>query len=198
AVIISTYQTRSDVLRSLREQAAQVGQQAPPEYLLNQTFLTNRGPTLFVGGHEVQIYYPGPAHTMGDAVVYFPDQHAIATGDLFLTNSCPAMDDGDMENWIAALDHMLALPLEHIVPGHFELATKSELQRFRNYLTDLRHQVARMHRNGLSLDRVQKLLVLDAYKDFRQFPQYEATFKDNAAVYYKQLERPIPTRRGTH
>ncbi len=36
--------------------------------------------TLFVGEHEVRIYHPGPAHTRGDAVVYFPDEHAIATG----------------------------------------------------------------------------------------------------------------------
>ena len=126
--------------------------------------------------------------TLGDSVVYFPDQHAIATGDLFLTNSCPAMDDGDMENWITALDQMLALPLEHVVPGHFELATKNELQHFRNYLADLRDQVRRMRSNGMPLAQIQKQLMLNAYKDLRQFPQYEATFKDNAAAYYGQLE----------
>ncbi|HEX4603748.1 MAG TPA: MBL fold metallo-hydrolase [Candidatus Angelobacter sp.] len=196
AVIISTYETRAAVLRSQHEQDALNGQKAAPEYQLNQIFLGTRGPTLFVGGHEVRIYYPGPAHTMGDAVVYFPDQHAIATGDLFLTNSCPAMDEGDMENWIAALDQMLALPIEHVVPGHFELATKTELRRFRNYLAALRDQVARMRANGLALERIQKLLVLAAYKDFRQYPQYEATFKDNAAAYYSQLEHKGPIRKG--
>ena len=92
---------------------------------------------LYLGGREVRIYHPGPAHTQGDLVVYFPDERALATGDLFLTNSCPAMDEGDMENWIVALDHMLALPIDQVVPGHFELATKNELQRFRNYLADL-------------------------------------------------------------
>jgi glyoxylase-like metal-dependent hydrolase (beta-lactamase superfamily II) len=184
AVIISAAFTRSQLVDLEYRDA------------VNETVGQN-GILLYAGGHEVRIYHPGPAHTRGDLVVYFPDQQAIATGDLFLTNSCPAMDDGDMENWISALDRMLALPLQHVVPGHFELATKSELRRFRNYLADLRDQVARMHRNRVSLDRVQKLLVLSPYKDFRQFPQYEATFKDNAAVYYQQLERPKPTRRGT-
>jgi glyoxylase-like metal-dependent hydrolase (beta-lactamase superfamily II) len=158
AVVISTYETRMAVLRSVREESAEAGQKAVPEYQLNEVFLSTHGPTLFVGGHEVQIYHPGPAHTLGDAVVYFPDQHAIATGDLFLTNS------------------------------HFEVATRNELQRFRNYLADLRDQVARMRGNGVSLERIQKLLVLSAYKGFRQFPKYEATFKDNAAAYYSQLE----------
>lgn len=176
AVIISTAFTRKQVRNTV------------PGYALNET-LGPKGLTLFVGGHEVQIYLPGPAHTMGDAIVYFPDQHALATGDLFLNNSCPAMDEGDMENWIRALDHMLELPVERIVPGHFELATKAEMQTFRNYLADLRDQVARMHAEGKTLEQVQQLLNVSAYKGLRQFPNYEATFEDNAAAYYVQLEK---------
>jgi cyclase len=185
AAIISTTFTRSQMPNSA------------PDYALNET-IGAKGLTLYVGGHEVRIYHPGPAHTRGDLAVYFPDEHAIATGDLFLNNSCPAMDEGDMENWITALDQMLTLPVEHVVPGHFELATKNELQHFRNYLADLRDQVKRMRGNGLSLEQVQKALVLSAYKNLRQFPQYEATFKDNAAAYYKQLESRKSQRRQDH
>jgi cyclase len=175
AIVISTAFTRTQLVN------------AKYRDVVNET-VGQSGISLYIGGHQVRIYHPGPAHTRGDLVVYFPDQHAIATGDLFLTNSCPAMDDGDMENWITALDYMLALPLEHVIPGHFEVAGKSELQRFRNYLADLRDQVGRVHGNGLSLDRIQQRLELSSYRNFRQFPQYEATFKDNAAAYYKQLE----------
>ncbi|MGZ4866057.1 MAG: MBL fold metallo-hydrolase [Candidatus Angelobacter sp.] len=176
AAIISTAFTRSHAADSTQENPA------------SET-VGSKGLVLYLDGHEVRIYHPGPAHTQGDLIVYFPDEHAISTGDLFLTNSCPAMDDGDMENWITALDHMLALPVEHIVPGHFELATKNELQRFRNYLADLRDQVGRMHRQGMPLERVQASLALGPYKKFRQYPKYEATFKDNAAAYYRQLEK---------
>jgi len=176
AVVISTAFTRT-------KQESKETQSA-----LNET-LGAKGLTLYVGSHEVRIYHPGPAHTRGDAVVYFPDQRALATGDLFLTNSCPAMDDGDMENWIAALEQMLALPVEHIVPGHFEVATRTELQRFHDYLASLRDQVARMYGKGMTLQQVQSKLDMNAYKTLRQFPQYEATFKDNAAAYYQQLDK---------
>jgi cyclase len=164
------------------------------DYALNET-IGPKGLSVYVGGHEVRIYAPGPAHTMGDAVVYFPDQHAISTGDLFLTNSCPAMDEGDMENWIVALDQMLQLPVEHVVPGHFELATKNQLRHFRDYLAELRDQVQRLRGQGLTLPQVQKQLDLHLYSSFRQFPQYEATFKDNAAAYYNQLEQRGKQRR---
>lgn len=176
AVIISTAYTRERVVHD-----------DPQQYALN---VASHGElTLWVGGHEVRIYHPGPAHTMGDLMVYFPDQQAIATGDLFLTNSCPAMDEGDMENWIAALNQVLTLPLEHVVPGHFELATKNQVRHFRDYLSDLRDQVLKMHRSGFTLDQVKKAVSLPAFQYFRQFPKYEATFADNAEAYYRQLDQ---------
>jgi cyclase len=177
AVIISTAFTRGQALHD----------QHAPDYDLNET-VSEAGITLYLGGHEVRIYHPGPAHTRGDLVVYFQHEHTLAAGDLFLNSSCPAMDDGDLENWVAALDHMLTLPVEHVVPGHFALATSKDMRYFRDYLADLRDQVARMHRDGFSLEQVKQGLNLNKYKDLRQFPQYEATFSDNAAAFYRQLE----------
>jgi cyclase len=182
AVVISTAFTRT-----------QTGS-AAAGYALNETVGT-RGITLYVGGHEVRIYHPGPAHTMGDLIVYFPEQRAIAMGDLFLTNSCPAMDKGDLETWITTLNQILFMPVEHVVPGHFGLATTKELGHFRDYLAQLRKQVGRMYRNGESLEEVKKSAWATDFADMRQFPQYEATFADNAAAYYHQLElRNTPRR----
>ncbi|HKF23594.1 MAG TPA: MBL fold metallo-hydrolase [Candidatus Angelobacter sp.] len=177
AVVISTAFTRDQVSRARTPSSDRPAEIAVTDEL-----------TFFLAGHTVRIYHPGPAHTRGDLVVYFPDQHAIATGDLFLNNSCPAMDDGDLENWVHALDHMLDLPVEHVVPGHFELATKKELRYFRDYLAELRDQVGRMYSQGLKLAQVQRSLRLSRYRDLRQFPKYEATFPDNAAAYYGQLQ----------
>ena len=181
AVMITTDFTRTQMM----------GKGASPSSLgiAGTNWITfSRALWLYLGGHEIRIYFPGPAHTMGDAVVYFPDEHAIATGDLFLTNSCPAMDQGDLENWIKALDTILALPVEHIVPGHFALAGKAELRLFRDYLDALRSQVAEMVRAGRTLEQVQKGLKLEKYRGLRQFPKYEATFADNAAAYFNQLQ----------
>jgi cyclase len=176
AAIISTEYTRDRVTRA-----------DPEQYGLN--VVVRKELALWVGGHEVRIFHPGPAHTMGDLMVYFPDQQAIATGDLFLTNSCPAMDEGDLENWIGALGQVLALPVQHVVPGHFAVAGKNELRHFFNYLSDLRDQVLFMYRGGLTVEQVKQQIALPAYTYFRQFPKYEATFADNAEAYYHQLDQ---------
>ena len=179
AVIITTGFTRDQVLEAGTRQPEDGSAQIVVKGELK----------FFLAGHEVRIYHPGPAHTLGDLVVYFPDQHAIATGDLFLTNSCPAMDNGDLENWVRALDQILTLPVEHVVPGHFAVATKKELRHFRDYLAELRDQVGRMYSKGFKLAQVQSGLKLTQYEDLRQFPKYEATFADNGAAYYGQLQR---------
>ncbi|HET7439801.1 MAG TPA: MBL fold metallo-hydrolase [Terriglobales bacterium] len=145
--------------------------------------------TIHLDPYIAEIYFPGKAHTSGDALVYFPQQHAIAMGDLFLTNSCPAMDQGSAAQWIKALDQVLALPVESVVPGHFELAGKPELQRFRDYLSDLYSQVEALYKKGATLQDVRRDIHMEKYKDFRQYEKYEATFADNAATIYQQLQQ---------
>src|SRR5450432_520959 len=61
AVIISTAFTRAHAAPSAHD------------YAVNET-VGPKGLTLYLGGHEVRIYHPGPAHTLGDLIVYFPDE----------------------------------------------------------------------------------------------------------------------------
>ena len=97
--------------------------------------------TIYLGDNPVEIIAAWPAHTLGDVYVYFPKQRAVATGDLYLTNSVPAMDQGSAAHWIQDLDQILALPADHFVPGHFEVGTRQTIQRFRDYMNDLNTQV---------------------------------------------------------
>jgi len=182
AIVISTDFTRERTLAVMKDPKMKDFHFQPAQVTFQQKV------TLHLDPYSVEIYFPGKAHTSGDALVYFPQQRAIAMGDLFLNRSCPAMDDGSVENWIQALDHVLALPLESVVPGHFELGTKADLQRFHDYLSDLFQQVRSLREKGETLDKVQHSLRLEEYSDFRQFEKFEATFSDNAASVYQQLQ----------
>jgi len=182
AVVISTDFTRERTLALQKDP----GMKAFHFALADLTF--QQQVTLHLEPFTVQIYFPGKAHTSGDALVYFPEQRAISMGDLFLNRSSPAMDDGSVESWIHALDHVLELPLDNVVPGHFELATKSELQRFRDYLNDLYQQVRALKKTNKTLEQVRRDIHMEKYSDFRQYAKYDATFADNAAAIYQQLQ----------
>lgn len=142
-----------------------------------------------VGTQQVHVEFHGPGHTMGDLVVEFPAQRVVATGDLFLNRSCPAMDRGSVLNWIHSLEQLLATPAQVFVPGHFELGSRQDLQRFHDYLTALRDQVTGQVSAGASWDQVRQRLDMRAYSDFRQFPNFHATFEDNAHVLYTELSQ---------
>ena len=185
ATVISTDWTRDQTLAFIKSRDGEASFR--PAQLTFEHHLT-----IHVDPYYAEIYFPGKAHTSGDALVYFPQQKAIAMGDLFLTNSCPAMDQGSAKQWIHALDEVLKLPVESVVPGHFELASKTELRRFRDYLADLSSQVQQMYQKGAKVEQVREGVRMDKYKDFRQYPKYEATFEDNAAVIYHQLQQPRP------
>jgi cyclase len=181
ATVISTDFTRSQTQMLIKSVPAFSGLRAA-----DATF--SHAATVHLDPYAVEIYFPGKAHTSGDALVYFPQQQVVATGDLFLNRSSPAMDQGSVSNWIKALDDLLRKPLLAAVPGHFELATKTDVARFRNYLNDLYTQVKGLKSNGLSLEQVKMQLNMQKYKDFRQYPQYHATFTDNADVIYKEIQ----------
>jgi cyclase len=182
AMAITTEFTRDRTLALMQNPEMKGSQFRPADVTFRKQITVHLDP------YSVEVYFPGKAHTTGDALVYFPEQRVLATGDLFLNRSSPAMDNGSAANWIQALDHALQLPLEHVVPGHFELGSKADLQRFRDYLSDLFQQVRIMRQRGETLDQVRKNIHMGKYADFRQYPKYQATFADNAAVIYKQLQ----------
>jgi len=182
AVVITTEFTRDRTLALMQNPEMKGSQFRPADVTFQKQITVHFDP------YSVEVYFPGKAHTSGDALVYFPEQRVLATGDLFLNRSSPAMDNGSAANWIQALDHALQLPLEHVVPGHFVLGNKADLQRFRDYLSDLFQQVRIMRQRGETLDQVRRNIHMGKYADFRQFPKYQATFADNAAVIYEQLQ----------
>jgi len=182
ATIISTDFTRERTLALIKAPGMESFRFRPA----NLTF--EKKITLHLVDQEVEIFFSGKAHTSGDVLVYFPAQHAIAMGDLFLNKSSPAMDNGSVENWVQVLDHVLQLPVESAVPGHFEVGTRPDLQRFRDYLNDLYEQVKALKKSGKTLEQVRRDIHMEKYSDFRQYPKYEATFSDNATSIYKQMD----------
>jgi cyclase len=143
--------------------------------------------TIYLGDNPIEIMAAWPAHTMGDVYVYFPKQRTVSTGDLYLTNSVPAMDEGSAAHWVEDLDQILALPADHFVPGHFEVGTRQTIQHFRDYLADLDAQVQQLVRADATEDQVRQKIQLPQYQDLRQFPQFKATFGDNAVSIFRQI-----------
>lgn len=189
AIVISTVFTREATLKMIPHMLKHAERAGRLRFAFRPATLTfAKKVTVYLDNEPVEIYATGPGHTMDDAVIYFPEEKAVSTGDLFLNRSCPGMDKGSVKHWIHTLAWMLTLPVNYYVPGHFGLGNRQDVERFHKYLVTLWNQVETAYRAGVPISQLSSHLNLSAFSDFRQFPQFHATFTDNARHIYHELE----------
>jgi cyclase len=131
--------------------------QAPPDALPVVTF--SDAVTFHWNGHEVRVFHVPPAHTDGDAIVYFRDANVVHMGDNFFNGTYPFIDmasGGNVNGMIAATEKVLKVANSNtkIIPGHGELGGPEELRAFRNMLITVRDRIGIMVNDGMSEDRV--------------------------------------------
>lgn len=71
-----------------------------------------------LGGRMLEVRHPGPGHTDHDLVVWVPDAGVLFAGDLVEQGAPPDFTDAVPSAWPAALDALLELSPEVVVPGH--------------------------------------------------------------------------------
>lgn len=129
--------------------------------------------TITLGGKVIRVRYFGPAHTNGDAFVFFPEEKALAAGDN-LRDFCGVCVDyhagGSLLGYISVLDGLLGLPggkhIEHlddfdlVLPGHGQLVTdRAGLLEHRNKLVALRDQVIELKRAGKTYREIAQVMI---------------------------------------
>lgn len=90
--------------------------------------------TIDLGGVEVQLMYGGPSHSAGSILVYLPGEKVMFAGDILFTDVHPYMADGEILEWLAALDFIQTLGEITIIPGHGPLSGKKDVVDMKAYL----------------------------------------------------------------
>ena len=119
---------------------------------------------LRVGDKPVVLIELGPAHTRGDAVVVSPNDRTVFTGDLLFKDSHPIVWVGPVSGWIDALQRLLAMELETVVPGHGPLTDKSGLREALHYLEVLSDEARRRYDAGMRFEEAVRDIALDEFK----------------------------------
>lgn len=93
--------------------------------------------TLRVGEKDVRLVEVGPAHTRGDTIVVVPADRVVYTADILFAGGHPIIWAGPVENWVRALDLVLGLDVDTVVPGHGPVTDKRAVSALRDYFTYL-------------------------------------------------------------
>jgi len=142
------------------EQLGALGRKTPPspEGALPVVTFTE-AVTFHWNGDEIRVTHAAPAHTDGDSIVHFVKADVVHMGDLFFDGSYPYIDTGSggrVDGFLAAADQVLAATGEktRILPGHGPLATRADLQSYRDMIKTLRDRIAKLAAEGRSRDEV--------------------------------------------
>jgi glyoxylase-like metal-dependent hydrolase (beta-lactamase superfamily II) len=126
--------------------------------LVPPTTLVDDRLRLDLDGVAVELVWVGPAHTGGDLLVHLPAERVVFTGDVLFRLCTPIGWDGTYARWIAALDEIVALAPEVVVPGHGPLCGVEGPRDMKAYLRYVEAEARRCFDAGLSrLDAARRI-----------------------------------------
>lgn len=104
--------------------------------------------TLRVGGIEVMLIHPGPAHTVGDTVVWLPGQRIVFAGDVIFNGGTPFVMFGSLSGSLRALELLRGLDAQTVVPGHGPVCGPEAYDVAERYLCFVAELAEHGHRAG--------------------------------------------------
>jgi cyclase len=110
--------------------------------------------TVHRGAETMEVIHPGvPAHTDGDAFVFFHQANVVATGDVFVRYGWPFLDTphgGSLDGTIRACEFLLERINDDtlLIPGHGALSRKPDLVAYTANLRTARDRIAALLATG--------------------------------------------------
>ncbi|MEV6103560.1 MBL fold metallo-hydrolase [Streptomyces sp. NPDC051940] len=143
-----------------------------------------------VGGSEVRLIHPGPAHTTGDTLVWLPQQRIVFTGDLVFHQGTPFIPMGSLTGSLRALDLLRSLGAHTVVPGHGPVTDPSVYDTVERYLRFVAALAEEAHASGLTPLQAARGAELGEFAELRESVRLVA----NLHRAYAEIEgRPAGT-----
>ena len=129
----------------------------PPQALPGVSYSSSMA--LRQGSEKLRLENYGPAHTDGDTVIYIAPANVAVVGDIFSNHFYPIIDlaaGGSIDGMIHSVDRILAQTngQTKIVPGHGPVATRVDLQDYRDMLVQVRQRIKDLIAAGKTMDEV--------------------------------------------
>jgi cyclase len=122
-------------------------------------------------GGVIDIIHFGPAHTSGDAAVFFRKHNAVHMGDVFTPRGYPFVDvdnGGDIDGMITFCRAVLSEINRDtvVIAGHGPITDYADLARYTEMLQSVRDRVAELIAAGATLEQVIAAKPTEAWDGF--------------------------------
>jgi glyoxylase-like metal-dependent hydrolase (beta-lactamase superfamily II) len=119
-------------------------------------------------GTPARLLYVGPAHTAGDVVVHLPETGVLFGGDVLWRNCTPLGWEGTFSRWLAALDRIIGLRPDVIVPGHGPVCGIEGVEELKRYIEYVMTESRRFFDAGLPALEAARRIDLGPYASWTQ------------------------------
>lgn len=142
---------------------------------------------LELGGERFHLRHVGPAHTQEDLAVYAERAQVLYAGDLVFRGRVPYVGQADSRSWIAALEGLIALAPQAIVPGHGPVSREplADLKLTRDYLIYLRQT---MGAAAEAMEPFDEAYARVDWSAFEHLPLFRVANRMNAYNTYLLME----------
>ncbi len=115
------------------------------------------------GGVIARLLYLGPAHTLGDELVFVDPDKTLISGDLVQNKTGPFIygEGGTAASWIAAVEEAAKLRPQHVLPDHSPVGDGSLVVQEKAFLVELRERSLALKRQGVGADEAGKQLTAE-------------------------------------
>jgi cyclase len=130
------------------------------------------------GDRRLELRRVGPAHTIGDAVAYLPNEGILFTGDLCVSwrsGNNVGDRDADHPHWAQVLNDLAKGNVKTVITGHGPPGTADTLRAQSAFLDDLWKQVSAGKKAGKTVDQLLKDVDLSKHGDFAADQQQNQT-----------------------
>jgi len=179
--IVAQENTKANMARMDAFQGAKV------QFLPKRTF--NDKLSLLSGADRIDLYYFGPGHTNGDAVIVFPALRVAHSGDLFAGPQAPIIDTNNGGSGVDYPQTMAKVVagvqgVDTVIPGHSNVTDWQAVQEYADFMRDLVAAVQSAKQAGKTAGEAAATLQLpDRYKSYNM-----QRLKDDVEKIYAGLK----------
>jgi cyclase len=115
--------------------------------------------TFWINNDTVTAFHVAPAHTDGDAIIYFRSANVVHMGDVFVSAGFPLVDlssGGSVQGFITGTERVLrAIDANtKIIPGHGPVGDKARLQAYHDMLVAVRDRLQKDIAAGQTIEQI--------------------------------------------
>jgi glyoxylase-like metal-dependent hydrolase (beta-lactamase superfamily II) len=142
-----------------------------------------------LGGHQFQMLYAGPAHSMSDMMLLVLPERVLFAGDIVQNGRIPFMASAavNTRNWLAGLGEVERLAPGFVIPGHGKTSTNAAdaIGFTASYIRFVREKMGDAVANWVMFDDAYRLV---DWSPYQKMPAFSASNRGNAYRVFLEVE----------